>query len=298
MPTNVICFCNCSVIFDMLEGVMRCRIICKESSHGGYEDDLFFIDCLNFNSLWWIPEQVVLDIIHRSGFPLVRAQEIQAETALENEKALRARNFALRPFMERPDIDDWAALMRWRHARRDHFETILPKLLRQEVIDAAEQEFFHLSPYGKRYAVHQMKIDRNQFPMPEFTLEDESAFHCYVDSKQKEAESRGVVFNYKVEGEAEIEWIVAWHKGVRLLPNSAVSALAVVENSADDNLLNIDGYYSSFLSDDIARSAVSASASLVSSLDYFSLPVSTNKNNGLSDKNNKAQRLTVPVAFL
>ena len=43
MPTNVICFCNCSVIFDMLEGVMRCRIICKESSHGGYEDDLFFI---------------------------------------------------------------------------------------------------------------------------------------------------------------------------------------------------------------------------------------------------------------
>ena len=35
MPTNVICFCNCSVIFDMLEGVMRCRIICKESSHGG-----------------------------------------------------------------------------------------------------------------------------------------------------------------------------------------------------------------------------------------------------------------------
>ncbi len=51
---------------------------------------------------------------------------------------------------------------------------------------------------------------------------------------------------------------------------------------ADDNLFNNEVYYSSFLSDDIARSAVSASASLVSSLDYFSLPVPTNKNNKLS----------------
>ena len=34
MPTNIICACNCSVMFDMLDGIMRCRIICKESSHG------------------------------------------------------------------------------------------------------------------------------------------------------------------------------------------------------------------------------------------------------------------------
>ena len=135
--------------------------------------------------------------------------------------------------------------------------------------------------------------------MPEFTLEDESAFHCYVDSKQKEAKSQGVVFNQEVEGRAEVRWIEAWHHhGIRLLPDPVVSALGVVENSADVNLLNNEVYYSSFLSDDIARSAVSASAGLVSSLDYFSLPVPTNKNNGLSDKNNKAQRLTVPVAFL
>ena len=137
--------------------------------------------------------------------------------------------------------------------------------------------------------------------MPEFTLEDESAFYCYVDSKQKEAESQGVVFNYEAEGKVEIDWIKAWyHHGIRLLPDPVVPApqLGIVDNSVDDNLLNTEVYYSSFLSDDIARSAVSASASLVSSLNYFSLPAPTNRNIGLSDKNNKAQRLTVPVAFL
>ena len=119
--------------------------------------------------------------------------------------------------------------MRWRHARRDYFETILPKLLRREVIDAAEQECFHLSPYGKQYVLHQLKMDGNQLLMPEFTLEDESAFHCYVDSKQKEAESQGVLFNYEVEGKAEIQWIKAWyHHGIRLLPDPVVSAPEVV----------------------------------------------------------------------
>ncbi len=77
--------------------------------------------------------------------------------------------------------------------------------------------------------------------------------------------------------------------GTVLLPDPVAPApeLVAVDNSADVNLLNNEAYYSSFLSDDIARSAVSASASLVSSLDYFSLPVPTNKNN-------KAQQLTVP----
>ncbi len=45
--------------------------------------------------------------------------------------------------------------------------------------------------------------------MPKFTLEDESAFHCYVDSKQKEAESQEVIFSYKVKGRAKIRWIEA-----------------------------------------------------------------------------------------
>ena len=162
--------------------------------------------------------------------------------------------------MERPDIGDWVHVMHWCHASRHHFETIRPKLSRLEVIEAAEQDCYHQSPYGKRYAVHQLGVDRDQLPMPEFTLEDESAFHRYVDSKQQEAESQRGIFNYEVEGRAEIRWIEAWHHhGVQLLPDPVAPEpeSVIVENSVDDNLLNNEVYYSSFLSDDIARSAVS-----------------------------------------
>ncbi len=101
------------------------------------------------------------------------------------------------------------------------------------------------------------------------------------------------MFNFEVEGKAEMRWFEAWHNGIRLLPDPAVPAseLVVVENSSAVNLFNNIDYYSSFLSDDIARSAISASESLVSSLDYFIVPMLTNKNN-------KAQHFTVPVAFV
>ncbi len=51
------------------------------------------------------------------------------------------------------------------------------------------------------------------------------------------------------------------------MPGPVVPAPEVVnvENSAANILLNNEVYYSSFLCDDIARNAVSASASLVSS---------------------------------
>ncbi len=75
-----------------------------------------------------------------------------------------------------------------------------------------------------------------------------------------------MMFNFEVEGKAEMRWFEAWHHGIRLLPDPAVPAseLVVVENSFAVNLLNNIDYYSSFLSDDIARSAVSALESLVS----------------------------------
>ncbi len=77
------------------------------------------------------------------------------------------------------------------------------------------------------------------------------------------------------------------HHGIRVLPDPVAPApeLVIVENSAADNLLINDVYYSSFLSDDMSRTP----ASLLSSLDYFSLPV-------LTSKKNKVQQLTVPVA--
>ncbi len=35
MLINIICLCNCVVMFDMIEGSLSCRVICIESSHGG-----------------------------------------------------------------------------------------------------------------------------------------------------------------------------------------------------------------------------------------------------------------------
>ncbi len=56
--------------------------------------------------------------------------------------------------------------------------------------------------------------------MSEFILEDESAFHCYVDSKQKEAESQGVIFNYEVEGRESIaqvkEKFLMWENKMKI----------------------------------------------------------------------------------
>ncbi len=107
---------------------------------------------------------------------------------------------------------------------------------------------------------------------------------------QETALSQGQRFNTQDEVEAEIRWFEAYRNhGTVLLPDPAVPAqeLVVLENSADDILLNNEVYYSSFLCDDMSR----AQASLVNSSDYLSLPVPTNKNN-------KAQYFTVTMAFL
>ncbi len=53
------------------------------------------------------------------------------------------------------------------------------------MIEAAKQNCYRVSPYGKRYAVHVLGVDRDQFPMQEFNLEHEAAFHLYVESKRK-----------------------------------------------------------------------------------------------------------------
>ncbi len=44
IPTpNIICLCNCAVMFNKLEGILCCRIICNKASHGEYPEDKFFI---------------------------------------------------------------------------------------------------------------------------------------------------------------------------------------------------------------------------------------------------------------
>ncbi len=94
----------------------------------------------------------MLNIIHRSGFPLAEAQRIQGETALENAKVLKARNYAMRSFMERPHVEDLVHISRWVNAIRDHFKSSSSNLSRLEVIEAAKQNCYCVSPYGKGYA--------------------------------------------------------------------------------------------------------------------------------------------------
>jgi hypothetical protein len=117
----------------------------------------------------------------------------------------------------------------------------------------------------------------DQLLMPEFNLEHETVFHRYVESKQKAAKSQERRFGSQEEGELEIRRFEAWCHETLLLPDPVAVALelVIVENSAAINLLKNDVYYSSFLCDDMSH----APASLVSSLGYFSFPVSTIKNN-------------------
>ena len=78
MPTNVIVECFCAVLFDRgNNGGLRCRIVADESSYG-CESANYFIDCLRINNLWWITEQVMLDIICSRGFPLAEAQRLES----------------------------------------------------------------------------------------------------------------------------------------------------------------------------------------------------------------------------
>ena len=145
----------------------------------------------------------MLDIIHRSGFPLDQAQRIQGETALENANELEARNYAMRPFMDRPDSGDYLHVMRWIAGCRYHFETST-NMSRLDVLEAARQYCYHESPYGKRYAVHKLGLNRDHLHMPEFKIEHEAAFHRYVESKRKAGISQHQGFSYREEGEVEI----------------------------------------------------------------------------------------------
>ncbi len=108
----------------------------------------------------------------------------------------------------------------------------------------SEQQCYRKSPYGKRFAVQHLGVAKEDLPMPEFTLEDESALHRYVNSKREKAESQGVMFNFEIEGKAEMCWFEAWHHGIRLLPEPVVPVGNV--EIADDNLLNNNVYYLKF----------------------------------------------------
>ncbi len=55
---------------------------------------------------------------------------------------------------------------------------------RKEWDEIAKQQCYHESPYGERFAVHNLGVAKEDLPMLEFTFEDESAFHGYINSKR------------------------------------------------------------------------------------------------------------------
>ncbi len=128
-------------------------------------------------------------------------------TALENAKVLETRNrdrdYAMRPFMDRSLFGNQRIVLRWVVASRDQFPN-RSNMFREEIDEISKQQCYRESPYGKRFAVQNLGVAKEDLPMSEFTLEDESALHRYVNSKRKEAESQGVMFNFEVEGKAEM----------------------------------------------------------------------------------------------
>ncbi len=95
---------------------------------------------------------------------------------------LAVRNYALRPFMDRQYYENYLYVSRWVAASQHHFQTST-NLSKFEGIEADKQQCHHESPYGKRHAVHNLGVARDEPPMPEFSLEHEAAFHVNVGSK-------------------------------------------------------------------------------------------------------------------
>ncbi len=78
-------------------------------------------------------------------FPLIDAQRIQAVTALENAKVLEARkrdrDYAMRPFMDRPLSGDQRIVLRWVVASRDQFPN-RSNMSREQMNEISKQQCY------------------------------------------------------------------------------------------------------------------------------------------------------------
>jgi len=206
----------CSVLFDMINGVMVCHIIARESSFGGSHGRCFIINCVTLNNLWWICEDQMLDIIHRRGFPVHEAQRIVADEALAQANVVTSADYRARPFMDRPlAIADYQRLKRWLLASRNHFTTTHPEMTKDQWEAAALEEYIVESPYGRRYAICQ--LDRpveSRPPMKEFTREDESMFERQVAGAEAYARRNGRPWGPRQQGQVEMRVAEYWNMAV------------------------------------------------------------------------------------
>jgi hypothetical protein len=213
-----ILFCRCAIIFDMVDDQARYRIVANEGSHGGDKNRDYVIHCILDNELFWIEKSTLTDIIYRRGFPVVEAQRIQSETIADQANLVTCADFAARPFMDRPvGEQDQLNVLCWVEASEYNW-TMPAEDQDPEWAEAAKEECYRESPYGKRFAVHQRGRNPADFPMKEFTHEDEHAYAAYVESIRLNYDVRGRKWDLRSAGLAQMLFIQAWNKGQVLLP--------------------------------------------------------------------------------
>ncbi len=64
--TNTINLCDCAVMFIIIRGCFRCRIIASESLHGGYPEEYYFYSLCEY--LWYVDHLVRNAGHHSSNF--------------------------------------------------------------------------------------------------------------------------------------------------------------------------------------------------------------------------------------
>ena len=99
--------------------------------------------------------------------------------------------------MERPEVGlctgDHMKVMRWLTASEQYYKEKFPELSDKQWRYRAMDYCMAVSPYGKRYAVHQMNVPLAQLPQFEFPLQEEQNFEGYIAARRSEALSSAII---------------------------------------------------------------------------------------------------------
>ena len=170
----------------MVNKVARCRIVASEGSHGGNPEIEFVIDCIRINDLFWVDKPTMQNIVHRFGFPLEHAQQIQSSRIADDTANLAAiAHWHAKPFMERAHGSDKKFVNRWVQDALHDFANYGGKSDAEytKFVDKTQEECYSMSPFGKRFAVAQLKRFPDEFPMEEFTNQYEDHFKGFMKLK-------------------------------------------------------------------------------------------------------------------
>ena len=93
--------------------------------------------------------------------------------------------------MDQPELGcatgDHLKVMRWLTASEQYYKEKFPELSDKQWRNRAMDYCLAVSPYGRRYAVHQMNVPIAQLPQFEFPLQEEQNFEGYIAARRSEA---------------------------------------------------------------------------------------------------------------